>query len=136
MPRSDEILLFKGPIIEGALVASRAHWKLFSSKSRIQSEAALAMCWLVYEDEAQAQEMVVKAVERNVVQEDWESEEGVVPHLLEAQEAQEVQDHPSRLPPDRAALAHQGRSPEGRHCRPRCQTHQGCPPRPAASQRR
>ena len=47
MPRSDEILLFKGPIIEGALVASRACWELFSSKSRIGSEAALAMCWLV-----------------------------------------------------------------------------------------
>ena len=47
MPRSDEILLFKGPIIEGALVASRARWELFSSESRIGSEAALAMCWLV-----------------------------------------------------------------------------------------
>ena len=47
MPRSDKILLFKGPIIEGALVASRAHWELFSSKGRIGSEAALAMCWLV-----------------------------------------------------------------------------------------
>ena len=47
MPRSDEILLLKGPIIEGALVASRARWELFSSESRIGSEAALAMCWLV-----------------------------------------------------------------------------------------
>ena len=47
MPRSDKILLLKGPIIEGALVASRARWELFSSKSRIGSEAALAMCWLV-----------------------------------------------------------------------------------------
>ena len=56
--------------------------------------------------------------------------------VQEAQEAQEVQDHPSRLPPDRAALAHQGRSPEGGQCRPRHQTHQGCPPHPAASQRR
>ena len=46
----------------------------------------------VYEDEAQVQEVVVKAVERNVVQEDWESEEGMVPQLLEAQEVQEVQE--------------------------------------------
>ena len=45
----------------------------------------------VYEDEVQVQEVVAKAVERNVVQEDWESEEVVVPQLLEAQEAQEVQ---------------------------------------------
>ena len=63
----------------------------------------------VYEDEAQAQEVVVKAVERNVVQEDWESEGEVVLQLLEAQEAQEaqeVQDHHSHhLPPDPAALA-------------------------------
>ena len=49
----------------------------------------------VYEDEAQVQEVVAKAVERNVVQEYWESEEEVVPQLLEAQEAQEVQDHHS-----------------------------------------
>ena len=56
----------------------------------------------------QAQEVVAKAVERNVVREDWESEEEVVPQLLEAQEAQEVQDHHSRhLPPDPAALADQ-----------------------------
>ena len=60
----------------------------------------------------QAQEVVAKAVERNVVQEDWESEEEVVPLLLEvqevqeAQEVQEVQDHHSHhLPPDLAALA-------------------------------
>ena len=46
----------------------------------------------VCEGEVQAQEVVVKAVERNVVQEDWESEEEVVPQLLEAQEAQEVQE--------------------------------------------
>ena len=44
----------------------------------------------MYEGEAQAQEVVVKAVERNVVQEDWESEEEVVLQLLEAQEAQEA----------------------------------------------
>ena len=42
--QSNEILLLKGPIIEGALVASRARWELFSSESRIGSEAALAMC--------------------------------------------------------------------------------------------
>ena len=47
MPRSDEILLLKGPVIEGALVASRARWELFSSESRIGSEAALTLCWLV-----------------------------------------------------------------------------------------
>ena len=46
----------------------------------------------VYEDEAQVQEVVAKAVERNLAQEDWESEEEVVPQLLEAQEAQEVQE--------------------------------------------
>ena len=41
----------------------------------------------MYEGEAQVQEVVAKAVERNVVQEDWESEEEVVLQLLEAQEA-------------------------------------------------
>ena len=46
----------------------------------------------MYEDEAQVQEVVAKAVERNVVQEDWESEEEVVPQLLEVQEVQEVQE--------------------------------------------
>ena len=46
----------------------------------------------MYEDEAQVQEVVAKAVVRNVVQEDWESEEEVVPQLLEAQEVQEVQE--------------------------------------------
>ena len=73
----------------------------------------------VYEDEAQVQEVVAKAVERNVVQEDWESEEEVVPQLLEAQEvqeaqeAQEVQDHHSyHLPPDPAALANPAHSQE------------------------
>ena len=68
----------------------------------------------VYEGEVQAQEVVVKAVERNVVQEDWESEEEVVPQLLEAQEAQEeVQDHHSHhLPPDPAALADLAHSQE------------------------
>ena len=67
-----------------------------------------------YEDEAQAQEVVAKAVERNVVQEDWDSEEEVVvPQLLEAQEAQEVQDHHSHhLPPDPAALADLAHSQE------------------------
>ena len=61
----------------------------------------------------QAQEVVVKAVERNVVQEDWESEEEVVPQLLEVQEAQEVQDHHSHhLPPDPAALADLAHSQE------------------------
>ena len=60
----------------------------------------------VYEDEVQAQEVVAKAVERNVVQEDWESEEEVVPQLLEAQE---VQDHHSyHLPPDPAQCAVDG----------------------------
>ena len=63
----------------------------------------------MYEDGAQAQEVVAKAVERNVVQEDWESEEVVVPQLLEAQEVQEVQEvqdhHSHHLPPDPAALA-------------------------------
>ena len=67
----------------------------------------------MYEDEAQVQEVVVKAVERNVVQEDWESEEGMVPQLLEAQEAQEVQDHHSHhLPLDPAALADLAHSQE------------------------
>ena len=70
----------------------------------------------MYEDEAQVQEVVVKAVERNVVQEDWESEEGVVPQLLEVLEvleAQEVQDHHSHhLPPDPAALADLAHSQE------------------------
>ena len=73
----------------------------------------------MYEDEAQVQEVVVKAVERNVVQEDWESEEEVVLQLLEAQEAlevqeaQEVQDHHSHhLPPDLAALANPAHSQE------------------------
>ena len=66
----------------------------------------------VYEGEGQAQEVVAKAVERNVVQEDWESEE-VVPQLLEAQEAQEVQDHHRHhLPPDPAALADLAHSQE------------------------
>ena len=51
----------------------------------------------------QAQEVVAKAVERNVVQEDWESEEEVVLQLLEAQEAQDHHSH--HLPPDPAALA-------------------------------
>ena len=46
----------------------------------------------VYEDEVQAQEVVAKAVERNVVQEDWESEEEVVHQLLEVQEVQEAQE--------------------------------------------
>ena len=46
----------------------------------------------VYEDKVQVQEVVAKAVEQNVVQEDWESEEVVVLQLLEAQEAQEVQE--------------------------------------------
>ena len=64
----------------------------------------------MYEDEAQVQEVVVKAVERNVVQEDWESEEEVVPQLLEVQE---VQDHHSHhLPPDPAALANPAHSQE------------------------
>ena len=67
----------------------------------------------MYEDEAQVQEVVVKAVERNVVQEDWVSEEEVVLQLLEAQEAQEVQDHHSyHLPPDPAALANPAHSQE------------------------
>ena len=67
----------------------------------------------VYEDKVQAQEVVAKAVERKVVQEDWESEEEVVPQLLEAQEAQEVQDHHSyHLPPDPAALANPAHSQE------------------------
>ena len=73
----------------------------------------------MYEDEAQVQEVVVKAVERNVVQEDWESEEVVVPQLLEAQEAQEVQEvqevqdhHSHHLPPDPAALANPAHSQE------------------------
>ena len=70
----------------------------------------------VYEGEVQAQEVVAKAVERNVVQEDWESEEEVVPQLLEvleAQEVQEVQDHHSHhLPPDLAALADLAHSQE------------------------
>ena len=63
----------------------------------------------VYEDEVQAQEVVAKAVERNVVQEDWESEEEVLSQLLEVQEVLEVlevQDrHSHHLPPDPAALA-------------------------------
>ena len=67
----------------------------------------------VYEGEVQVQEVVAKAVERNVVQEDWVSEEEVVPELLEAQEAQEVQDHHSHhLPPDLAALADLAHSQE------------------------
>ena len=67
----------------------------------------------MYEDEAQAQEVVVKAVERNVVQEDWESEEEEEPQLLEAQEVQEVQDHHSHhLPLDPAALADPAHSQE------------------------
>ena len=67
----------------------------------------------MYEDEAQVQEVVVKAVERNLVQEDWESEEEVVPQLLEAQEVQEVQDHHSHhLLPDPAALADPAHSQE------------------------
>ena len=70
----------------------------------------------VYEGEVQAQEVVAKAVERNVVQEDWESEEEVVPQLLEAQEVlevQEVQDHHNHhLPPDPAALADLAHSQE------------------------
>ena len=70
----------------------------------------------MYEDEAQVQEVVVKAVERNVVQEDWESEEEVVPQLLEAQEVQEVQEvqdhHSHHLPPDPAALADLAHSQE------------------------
>ena len=67
----------------------------------------------MYGGEVQAQEVVAKAVERNVVQEDWESEEEVVPQLLEAQEAQEVQDHHSHhLPPDPAALANPAHSQE------------------------
>ena len=67
----------------------------------------------MYEDEAKVQEVVVKAVEQNVVQEDWESEEEVVPQLLEAQEAQEVQDHHSHhLPLDPAALANPAHSQE------------------------
>ena len=74
----------------------------------------------MYEDEAQAQEVVAKAVERNLVQEeDWESEEEVVPQLLEAQEAQEVQEaqeaqdhHSYHLPPDPAALADLAHSQE------------------------
>ena len=61
----------------------------------------------MYEGEAQAQEVVAKAVERNVVQEDWESEEVVVPQLLEVQE---VQDH--HLPLDPAALADLAHSQE------------------------
>ena len=36
----------------------------------------------VYEDEAQAQEVVAKAVERNVVQEDWKSRSLVVGALV------------------------------------------------------
>ena len=64
----------------------------------------------MYEDEAQVQEVVAKAVERNLVQEDWESEEEVVPQLLEVQE---VQDHHSHhLPPDLAALADLAHSQE------------------------
>ena len=73
----------------------------------------------MYEGEAQVQEVVAKAVERNVVQEDWESEEEVVLQLLEVQvaqevqEAQEVQDHHSHhLPPDPAALANPAHSQE------------------------
>ena len=67
----------------------------------------------MYEDEAQAQEVVRKAVERNLVQEDWESEEEVVPQLLEVQEVQEVQDHHSHhLPLDPAALADPAHSQE------------------------
>ena len=58
----------------------------------------------------QLQEVVVKAVERNVVQEDWESEEVVVLQLLEVQE---VQDHHSHhLPRDAAALADPAHSQE------------------------
>ena len=64
----------------------------------------------MYKDEAQVQEVVVKAVERNVVQEDWESEEEEVPQLLEVLE---VQDHHSyHLPPDPAALADLAHSQE------------------------
>ena len=63
----------------------------------------------MYEDEAQVQEVVVKAVEQNLAQEDWESEEEVVPQLLEAQEVLEVLEvldhHSHHLPPDPAALA-------------------------------
>ena len=70
----------------------------------------------MYEDEAEAQEVVAKAVERHLVQEDWESKEEVVPQLLEAQEVQvvqEVQDHHSHhLPPDPAALANPAHSQE------------------------
>ena len=70
----------------------------------------------MYEDEAQVQEVVAKAVERNVVQEDWESEEEVVPQLLEAPEVLEVlevQDHHSHhLPLDPAALADLAHSQE------------------------
>ena len=66
----------------------------------------------MYEDEAQAQ-VVAKAVEQDLVQEDWESEEEVVPQLLEAQEVQEVQDHHSHhLHPDPAALADLAHSQE------------------------
>ena len=84
----------------------------------------------VYEDEAQVQEVVVKAVERNVVQEDWVSEEEEVLHLLEVQE---VQDHPSHLPPDRAALARLARPLTAR---PRPLPLQGRRPGPAGHQRR
>ena len=73
----------------------------------------------MYEHEAQAQEVVAKVVEQNLVQEDWGSEEEVVPQLLEVQEvqevqeAQEVQDHHSHhLPPDPAALADLAHSQE------------------------
>ena len=54
----------------------------------------------VCEDEVQAQEVVAKAVERNMVQEDWGSEEEVVPQLLEVQNH-----HSHHLSPDLTALA-------------------------------
>ena len=88
----------------------------------------------MYEGEAQAQEVVAKAVERNVVQEDWESEEEVLSQLLEVQEVQEVLEvqyhHSHHLPPDPAALANPAHSQEveGHWGRPlTLQEHPHCP---------
>ena len=87
----------------------------------------------MYEGEAQAQEVVAKAVERNVVQEDWESEEEEEPQLLGAQEVLEVlevQDHHSHhLPPDPAALADLAHSQEVEGHWGRPLTLQECPHR-------
>ena len=96
---------------------------------------------VVQVQEAQeAQARTARTAQVLVVLADWESAKGRQEAAGEAVEAhfavQEVHDHPSHLPPDRAALARLARLARPLTARPRPLPLQGRRPGPAGHQRR